>query len=111
MVQVVNFRGNVQSRLRKLSEGTVSATLLAYAGLKRLGLTDSITAILEIEDMLPAVAQVWPCHPRMFSLEHGPPVLSMSSTSHPVCSPAFGGMTLAQAGLKQLGLLDGNPED
>lgn len=57
-MQVVNFRGNVQSRLRKLSEGAVSATLLAYAGLKRLNLTDSITKILEIDDMLPAVAQV-----------------------------------------------------
>ena len=61
-MQVVNFRGNVQSRLRKLSEGTVSATLLAYAGLKRLNLTDAITKILEIDDMLPAVAQVMlPC--------------------------------------------------
>ena len=56
--QVVNFRGNVQSRLRKLNEGVVAATLLAYAGLKRLNLTDSITKILEVDDMLPAVAQV-----------------------------------------------------
>ena len=53
-----NFRGNVQSRIRKLSEGVCSATLLAYAGLKRLDLTDKATAILDYEEMLPAVAQV-----------------------------------------------------
>ena len=58
LLQVVNFRGNVQSRLRKLEEGTVSATLLALAGIKRLGLTDRITSVLEISEMLPAVAQV-----------------------------------------------------
>lgn len=54
---VVNFRGNVQSRLRKLEEGDVTATLLAYAGLKRLDLTDQITSVLSLDDMLPAVAQ------------------------------------------------------
>jgi len=56
-VECVNFRGNVQSRLRKLGEGAVDATLLAYAGLKRLGLTEHVTTLLELEDMLPAVAQ------------------------------------------------------
>jgi len=58
-LQVVNFRGNVQSRLRKLNEKVVDATLLAYAGLKRLDMADKLTAILDTEDMLPAVAQVW----------------------------------------------------
>jgi hypothetical protein len=56
--QVVNFRGNVQTRLRKLQEGECSATLLALAGLKRLDMTQHITKILETEDMLPAVSQV-----------------------------------------------------
>lgn len=56
---MVNFRGNVQSRLRKLNEKVVDATLLAYAGLKRLDMADKLTAILDTEDMLPAVAQVW----------------------------------------------------
>ena len=56
--QVENFRGNVQSRLRKLEEGVVAATLLALAGIKRLGLEDRITSKLDINDMLPAVAQV-----------------------------------------------------
>ena len=63
--QVVNFRGNVQSRLRKLEEGVVSATLLALAGIKRLGLTDRITSVLEVSEMLPAVAQVLTLLPRL----------------------------------------------
>lgn len=58
---MVNFRGNVQSRLRKLNEKVVDATLLALAGLKRLGMADKLTAVLEIDDMLPAVAQVIHC--------------------------------------------------
>lgn len=56
-LEVVNFRGNVQSRLRKLNEKVVDATLLAYAGLKRLDMADKLTAVLSIDDMLPAVAQ------------------------------------------------------
>lgn len=58
-LRVVNFRGNVQTRLRKLQEGACDATLLALAGLKRLGLEDKATSILGLEDMLPAVSQVW----------------------------------------------------
>lgn len=56
-LQVVGFRGNVQTRLRKLSEGAADATLLACAGLKRLGLADRITAPIETHEILPAVAQ------------------------------------------------------
>ncbi|KAG0577169.1 hypothetical protein M758_5G095300 [Ceratodon purpureus] len=56
-LKVVNFRGNVQTRLRKLNEGTVQATLLALAGLKRLDMTEHITSILDVDDMLPAIAQ------------------------------------------------------
>ena len=56
-VKCVNFRGNVQTRLRKLDEGVVDATLLAYAGLKRMDMADEATAVLEWEEMLPAVAQ------------------------------------------------------
>ncbi|GFZ05760.1 hydroxymethylbilane synthase [Actinidia rufa] len=52
-----NFRGNVQTRLRKLNEGVVQATLLALAGLKRLNMTENVTSILSMDDMLPAVAQ------------------------------------------------------
>eukprot|EP00249_Psilotum_nudum_P031956 c47012_g1_i1 orf=763-1866(-) len=56
-LKVVNFRGNVQTRLRKLSEGSVHATLLALAGLKRLDMTQHVTAILSTDEMLPAIAQ------------------------------------------------------
>lgn len=57
-LQVENFRGNVQTRIRKLQEGSCSATLLALAGLKRLDMTEHITATLSMEEMLPAVSQV-----------------------------------------------------
>lgn len=56
-LQVVNFRGNVQTRLNKLAEGQVDATLLAAAGLNRLGLAHHATALLPTDAMLPAVAQ------------------------------------------------------
>ncbi|OVA11821.1 Tetrapyrrole biosynthesis [Macleaya cordata] len=56
-LKVENFRGNVQTRLRKLSEGKVQATLLALAGLKRLDMTKTVTTILSIDEMLPAIAQ------------------------------------------------------
>jgi hydroxymethylbilane synthase len=56
-LQCVNFRGNVDTRLTKLERGDVAATLLACAGLNRLGLGHRITAPIAIEEMLPAVAQ------------------------------------------------------
>jgi len=56
-LSVVPFRGNVQTRLKKLAEGVVDATLLAYAGLKRLGMDSEATAVLDPDVMLPAVAQ------------------------------------------------------
>jgi hydroxymethylbilane synthase len=52
-----DFRGNVDTRLRKLKAGEVDATLLACAGLNRLGLHNEITARIEVEDMLPALGQ------------------------------------------------------
>lgn len=54
---VVEFRGNVQTRLRKLSEGVAEATFLACAGLRRLGQDDLAKQAIEPEEMLPAVAQ------------------------------------------------------
>ncbi|KAK4534012.1 hypothetical protein CDCA_CDCA01G0037 [Cyanidium caldarium] len=56
-LRVVNFRGNVQTRLRKLDEGVVDATMLALAGLKRMQMQDCATAILDMNEMLPAVSQ------------------------------------------------------
>jgi hydroxymethylbilane synthase len=54
---VVGLRGNVETRLRKLDEGVADATLLALAGLKRLGLADAATAVLDVDEFLPAVGQ------------------------------------------------------
>ena len=56
-VEVVMYRGNVQTRMRKLQEGQVHATILACAGLRRLGLEAEITDTIAPEVMLPAVAQ------------------------------------------------------
>lgn len=56
-LKCVNFRGNVQTRLRKLDDGVVDATLLAIAGLKRMNMDGCATSILEWDEMLPAVAQ------------------------------------------------------
>lgn len=56
-LQVVTLRGNVGTRLDKLAAGSVDATLLALAGLKRLGRAEVATRILDTTEMLPAVAQ------------------------------------------------------
>ena len=56
-LDVVEFRGNVQTRLKKLTEGVASCTFLAMAGLNRLNMAHIATLAIEPEDMLPAVAQ------------------------------------------------------
>lgn len=56
-LKVVTFRGSVQTRFEKLERGEVAATFLAVAGLNRLGLQGKLTAAIEPEVMLPAVAQ------------------------------------------------------
>lgn len=56
-LKVTLLRGNVQTRLAKLERGEVDATLLAMAGLRRLGLTDHVTTTLDTDDFLPAVGQ------------------------------------------------------
>jgi len=56
-LQTIDLRGNVETRLKKLEQGMVDATLLALAGLERLGLTSHVTSVLPTDEMLPAVAQ------------------------------------------------------
>ncbi|MBY6091318.1 hydroxymethylbilane synthase [Maritimibacter alkaliphilus] len=56
-LEVVEFRGNVQTRLRKLDESVAEATFLAMAGLNRLNQPEIAQSALEPEEMLPAVAQ------------------------------------------------------
>jgi hydroxymethylbilane synthase len=54
---IVSLRGNVETRLRKIEAGDADATILAVAGLKRLGLLGAATAILTIDEFLPAAGQ------------------------------------------------------
>ena len=56
-ITVVSLRGNVETRLRKLDDGAADATLLALAGLRRLGLADATTSVLDVDEFLPAVGQ------------------------------------------------------
>ena len=56
-LKLVEFRGNVQTRMRKLEEGVADATFLAMAGLTRLGMDGVARGAIAPEEMLPAVAQ------------------------------------------------------
>ena len=56
-LNVVEFRGNVQTRLQKLSDGVATCTFLACAGLNRLDMNDVPATPVDTTDMLPAVAQ------------------------------------------------------
>lgn len=56
-LKVITFRGNVQTRLRKLEEGVADGTMLALAGLKRLGLQDIATDVLALDAFPPAPGQ------------------------------------------------------
>jgi hydroxymethylbilane synthase len=56
-LRVIGFRGNVATRLQKLSQGTADATLLAHAGLRRLGMTGVVTELLDPERFPPAPGQ------------------------------------------------------
>ena len=56
-LEVVEFRGNVQTRLKKLEDGVADATFLAAAGLNRLGLSHIAKSFLDPDVMLPAVAR------------------------------------------------------
>jgi hydroxymethylbilane synthase len=56
-LRLVEFRGNVQTRMKKLHDGVAAATFLAMAGLNRLGLAHVARSAIAPEEMLPAVAQ------------------------------------------------------
>jgi hydroxymethylbilane synthase len=56
-LSAVTLRGNVQTRLEKVANGACAASLLAYAGLRRLGLAERASLVLDTEAMLPAVCQ------------------------------------------------------
>ena len=56
-LKIINFRGNVLTRLAKLDDSQVDATILSYAGLRRLNLESRVTKIFSIDEFLPAPAQ------------------------------------------------------
>ena len=56
-IKVINFRGNIVTRLKKLDEDQVDGIILSYAGLKRLKMTKRITQKIPLSDMLPSPAQ------------------------------------------------------
>jgi len=56
-LEITLLRGNVETRLSKIAQGEASATLLALAGLKRLGLEAAATSVLNIDEFLPAPGQ------------------------------------------------------
>ena len=56
-LEVVEFRGNLQTRLKKLEDGVAEATFLAMAGLNRLKMDEVPQAPVHPDDMLPAIAQ------------------------------------------------------
>jgi hydroxymethylbilane synthase len=56
-LEVVELRGNVDTRLRKLGDGEIDALVLALAGLRRLGREDAADAVLDPDVMLPAAGQ------------------------------------------------------
>ncbi len=99
-VEIVQFRGNVQTRLRKLEEGVAMATFLACAGLNRLGQSKLITSPVSPDEMLPAAAQgaigveVWEDDTRMRELLA--PLNDQATQTTVDCERAF------------LGVLDGS---
>jgi hydroxymethylbilane synthase len=56
-LDVVMFRGNVPTRLRKVEQGDVDGTILAYAGLKRLGMESAVSELLPLDTFPPAPGQ------------------------------------------------------
>lgn len=87
------LRGNVGSRLRKVEDGEYDATLLALAGLNRLGLAHHATAILDVETFLPAVGQgaiaVTARQADARTLDRLAPVIHAPTTAALACERAF----------------------
>jgi len=84
-IRVVPFRGNVQTRLKKLAEGQADATFLACAGLDRLNLATHIAERIAPETMLPAVAQAAiavECREDAADLREALQVLNDTATEH-----------------------------
>jgi hydroxymethylbilane synthase len=83
-LQVSLLRGNVQTRLKKLDSGEFDATLLALAGLTRLGMEERVSVILDMADFLPAVGQ------GAVAIESRQRDLAVDSLLVPITCPATG---------------------
>ena len=99
-ISVITFRGQVETRLRKLGEGLADATLLAHAGLKRLGNTDVITELLDPESFPPAPGQGAICIEARINDERTAELLA------PINHPATQAALLCERAF--LGALDGS---
>lgn len=115
-LKVVPLRGNVETRLGKTEAGEVDATLLALAGLRRLGLASRASAVLAPEEMLPAVAQGAIAvvvraddegvRARLLSLDHRPSALCVTA-ERAMLAALDGSCRTPIAGLAEIGA-DGN---
>ncbi len=99
-ISVISFRGQVETRLRKLAEGQVDATLLANAGLKRLGNTEVITELLDPQSFPPALGQGAICIEARINDERTAELLA------PINHPATQAALLCERAF--LGALDGS---
>jgi hydroxymethylbilane synthase len=97
---VTLLRGNVETRLAKVASGEVHATLLALAGLKRLGLADKATSVLATEDFVPAAGQ------GAIAITTRTDDSAVAGLIAPILDPATGGALAAERAV--LRLLDGS---
>jgi hydroxymethylbilane synthase len=88
-LRVVDLRGNVDTRIRKISAGEAEATLLAAAGLARLGLSDRAASFLNVDIWLPAAGQAaiaitartedLPTRQRLAAIDHRPTSIALAA--------------------------------
>lgn len=82
-LNVVNMRGNLQTRLKKMEEGVCDALLLAFAGVHRMGYNDLITEVIGEKTFIPAVGQGSVAVECARALDSGRKALIRSAVNHP----------------------------
>jgi hydroxymethylbilane synthase len=99
-LQIELLRGNVQTRLNKVASGEFAATLLALAGLRRLGLADKVTSILSLDEFPPA------CGQGAIAITARPQDAQLLADLAAICDPATGHALTAERAF--LHVLDGS---
>ena len=99
-LQIELLRGNVQTRLNKVASGEFAATLLALAGLRRLGLADKVTSILSLDEFPPA------CGQGAIAITARPQDTQLLADLAHICDPATGYALTAERAF--LHVLDGS---